>query len=158
AAAQVISEQGLLPVGKHFPGYGDVLEDAHLDLAINNSDAKSIWQTDLSPFHKLGNSLPALMVGHVWLSAIEPEPLPASISKRMISDILRGYLKYDGLVFTDDLAMKAVTNTRPLEEAALMAFEAGADHLLVLGSLEEYLSVHKSLVKAVKSGKISEVR
>ncbi|PWT94886.1 MAG: hypothetical protein C5B53_12240 [Candidatus Melainabacteria bacterium] len=158
AAAQVISEQGLLPVGKHFPGYGDVLEDAHLDLAINNSDAKSIWQTDLAPFHKLGNSLPALMVGHVWLSAVDPEPLPSSISKRMVSDILRGYLKYDGLVFTDDLAMKAVTNTWPLEEAALMAFEAGADHLLVLGGLEEYLSVHKSLVKAVKSGKISEVR
>jgi beta-N-acetylhexosaminidase len=158
AAVRAIEEQGLVPVGKHFPGYGDVLEDAHLDLAINNADAKSIWQTDLAPFHKLSNDLPALMVGHVWLSAVESEALPASLSKRLISDVLRGYLKFDGLLLTDDLAMKAVTNAWPLEEAALMSFEAGADHLLVLGSLEEYLSVHKSLVKAVKSGRISEVR
>jgi beta-N-acetylhexosaminidase len=158
SALKAISEQGLVAVAKHFPGYGDVLEDAHLDLAVNKSDAQSIWQIDLAPFRELVKDLSALMVGHVWLSALEEQPLPASISKRVTSDVLRGYLNYDGLVFTDDLYMKAVSNNWPVEEAAIMAIEAGADHLLVLGSLDEYLSVHKHLVSAVKSGRISEVR
>jgi beta-N-acetylhexosaminidase len=158
AAVKAITQQGVVPVGKHFPGYGDVLEDAHSDLAVNNSDPKAIWQIDLAPFRSLIDQLPALMVGHVWLSAIEPQATPASISKRITTDVLRGYLKYDGLVLTDDLAMKAISNNWSLEEAALLAFEAGADHLLVLGSLEQFLSVHKSLVNAVQSGRISEVQ
>lgn len=158
SALKVMAENGIVAVAKHFPGYGDVLEDAHMDLAINNSDPKAIWQVDLAPFRSLALELPALMVGHVWLTAIEPEPMPASISKRVIQDILRDYLKYDGLVLTDDLTMGAVSNNWTVEEAALMAIDAGVDHLLVLGNIEQFLSVHQVLVQAFKSGRISEVR
>jgi beta-N-acetylhexosaminidase len=158
AAIKAIHRANVVPVGKHFPGYGSVLEDAHTDLAVNDSDATTIWQTDLAPFRTCLKRLPAVMVGHVWLGCVDQDPLPASLSTRVIRGILREYpdLSYDGLVMTDDLVMQAVSDKWSLEEAAVMALAAGADHLLLGCSVDQVLSVHKTIIKSVESGKLTE--
>ncbi|HEY9676557.1 MAG TPA: glycoside hydrolase family 3 protein [Drouetiella sp.] len=153
-----IKDGGLVPVGKHFPGHGATLEDSHTDLAVNPIDSKALWNLDLLPFRQLLDKMPSILVGHLWLSAIDPEPLPSTLSKRVTHGILREYLGYDGLIMTDDMVMKAITAGWGLAEACVMALDAGCDLLLTCGDINETLDVHKHIVEAVKSGRLSRER
>lgn len=155
---QVLNKSDVVPVGKHFPGHGSTIQDSHLELAVNDSDIEDIWSTDLAPFKACLPHLPAILVGHVWLPGIDQEPLPATISPRIIGDILRQYFNYDGLVITDSFDMQAITEKWSAEEASLMAIQAGADHLLLCLEVDQLLAVHKYLVAAVESGKLTEER
>jgi beta-N-acetylhexosaminidase len=148
-------KHGIVPVGKHFPGHGSTREDSHEDLAANHGDNKNLWRTDLSPFRSCLHQMPAILVGHVWLSSVDPTPLPASLSRSVINGILRQYLNYDGLVISDDMTMKAVLKNRTLEEAILAAILAGNDHILMRADPEHTRAVHAFLQKAVDSGKLS---
>lgn len=154
--ATTTSRFGIMAVGKHFPGHGATHEDSHLQLAVNRSDAGMLWERDLVPFRGCAVHLPAIMVGHIWLPAIDRETLPATMSPKVISALLREYLQFDGLIMTDDLLMKAVTDKWGLEEASVRSVEAGAEQLLALGSVDEIRSVHAAIVKAVKKGRIAE--
>jgi beta-N-acetylhexosaminidase len=156
--ADAIAEGGLVPVGKHFPGHGSTLEDSHADLAVNPCDSKTLWQVDLVPFRSALSHLPAILIGHVWLSSVDPQPLPATLSSMVIDGILRHYLNYEGVIMSDDMIMKAITDRWGLPEACLMALEAGQDLLLVCGDQDQTVSVHEHLVNAVKSGRLSEER
>jgi len=151
---KAIADEGVCPVGKHFPGHGSTLEDSHLALAINPTDETAIWKHDLLPFRECLSELPALLVGHVWLQAIDEEPLPASLSHRIINRVLRGFFEYDGLVMTDDMTMKAITEKYGLKEAAVLALEASSDLILVLAEPAETLAVSKYIADAIKSGRI----
>ena len=154
-----ITREGITPVGKHFPGHGATLEDSHQMLAVNPNDPTAIWKTDLFPFRECLSESPALMMAHVWLSQIDEEPLPASLSQRIIKRILREYFEYDGLVITDDLTMKAVTDRWPLKEAAVMALNAGNDLLLVCSENPiETEEVSKHIAQQVKVGKLKADR
>jgi beta-N-acetylhexosaminidase len=155
---QAFKDTKVIPVGKHFPGHGSTIQDSHLELAVNDSPIEEIWATDLAPFKSCLESMPALLVGHVWLPAIDQEPLPATISSRIIGDILRQYFGYDGLVITDSFDMQAIANKWSAEEASLMAIQAGADHLFLCLEVDQLLAVHKYLVDAVQSGKLTEKR
>jgi beta-N-acetylhexosaminidase len=149
------TKEGIVPVAKHFPGHGSTREDSHVDLAVNPADTKSLWRTDLSPFRSCLAKSPAILVAHVWLSGIDPAPLPASLSPTIINGILRQYLNYDGLVMTDDMTMKAITKDRSLEEATLMSLNAGADHVLLCADPEQTRAVHAFLLRAVEAGTLS---
>jgi beta-N-acetylhexosaminidase len=153
---KAIEDCGIVAVGKHFPGHGATREDSHTDLAVNPADSRSLWQVDLVPFRNCIGHMKSVLTAHVWLSAVDEEPLPASLSKRVTQGILREYLKFDGVIMTDDLTMKAITKKWGLEEAALMCLLAGNDIAMVCASIEETLSVHKHIVKAVEDGRISE--
>lgn len=153
---KAISEAGLAPVGKHFPGHGSTDLDSHLDLPESKLNNMGLWHVDLAPYRQCLEKLPAVMTGHVWLSEIEEKPLPASLSKRIISGILRDYFNFQGVVMTDDLTMKAITDNWGLAEAAVMALEAGNDVLLVCSSADETKKVNDYIVEAVKSGRLSE--
>lgn len=153
-----IIEGGLVSVGKHFPGHGATLEDSHTDLAVSPMDSKVLWQLDLLPFRTLLHQLPSILVGHVWLSSVDPEPLPATLSKRVTQGILRDYLGYEGLIMTDDMVMKAITAGWGLAEACVMALEAGIDLILTCGAITETLEVHQYIVDAVQSGRLPESR
>ena len=155
---RAVKRTEIIAVGKHFPGHGPTVQDSHFELASNDSPIEEIWATDLAPFKACLDELPAILVGHVWLSEIDPEPLPATLSKRVIDGILRQYLHYDGLVVTDSFDMKAITDKWSVEEASLMAINAGADHLLLCLEVDQLLSVHKYLSDAVESGKLTEER
>jgi beta-N-acetylhexosaminidase len=151
---KAIADEGVCPVGKHFPGHGSTLEDSHLALAVNVKDETAIWKYDLMPFRECLSELPALLVGHIWLQAIDEEPLPASLSHRIINRILRGFFEYDGLVMTDDLTMKAVTEKWGLKEAAVRALEATTDLVLVLSEPAQTLEVSQYIAEAIKSGRL----
>jgi len=153
---QAISEAGLVPVGKHFPGHGSTDLDSHLDLPESKLNNMGLWHVDLAPYRHCLEKLPAVMTGHVWLSEIEEKPLPASLSKRIISGILRDYFNFQGVIMTDDLTMKAITDNWGLAESAVMALEAGNDVLLVCSTPEETKKVNDYIVEAVKSGRLTE--
>ncbi len=154
--ADTIAAQGLLPTGKHFPGHGACREDSHVALAVNKLSIEEIWKKDLHPFKAILDSLPIILNGHIWVEEIDPTPLPASLSVRITQSILRGYLGFKGLIMTDDMIMKGITNSYGLGEACVMAVEAGADVLLVCGTIEETMTAHSAVVEAVKSGRISK--
>ncbi len=155
---QSVKRSPIIAVGKHFPGHGATMQDSHFELAVNDSPIEEIWLTDLAPFKDCLEDLPAILVGHVWLSGIDQEPLPASLSSHIITDILRQYLHYDGIVMTDSFDMQAITDKWSVEEASLMAINAGADHLLLCLEVDQLLSVHKYLCDSVESGKLKEDR
>src|SRR5690606_1274238 len=107
--AEAISAEGLVPVGKHFPGHGATGEDSHLSLAVNKLPAETVWKIDLTPFKACLDVLPAVLTAHVWVPCIDEEPVPASLSSRITGAVLRDYLEFDGLIMTDDMNMKGLT-------------------------------------------------
>ena len=150
-----IAGEGITPVGKHFPGHGATLQDSHTELAVNPNDPTEIWKQDLFPFRECLSDLPAIMMAHVWLSQIDEEPLPASLSRRIVKRILREYFEYDGLIMTDDLTMQAITKKWGLKEAAIMALEAGNDLLLVCSEdPQETVEVSKHIAQEIKTGRL----
>lgn len=154
---ETLSNQSILAAGKHFPGHGGTTEDTHLSLAVNDKTIEHL-KTELHPFIKNLSKLPAMLTSHVWFNQIDQEPRPASLSKNITTKLLRQELKFDRLIITDDLLMKAITNKWGLGEAAVMAIEAGADVLLACGTAAEIISVHEAVVRAVETGRLSEER
>jgi beta-N-acetylhexosaminidase len=157
-AIDAITASGLVAVGKHFPGHGSTLEDSHLGLARNKFDETMLWQIDLEPYRMCLNKLQAIMLGHIWLSAVEEKPLPATLSKKITQGILREYLGFTGVIMTDDMIMKGITEHYGLAEASVMALEAGADVLLTCDSPAETRKVNEYIAAAVNSGRLTEAR
>jgi beta-N-acetylhexosaminidase len=155
-ASKAFLHEGIVPVGKHFPGHGSTKEDSHLAIAVNEEDPETLWRNGLNPFRNCLAVLPAILVGHIWLKSIDPEQLPASLSAKVINGILRSYLNYDGLVMTDDMMMRAITDNQSLEEASLKALQAGVDHLLLCSDFSQTNAVHAFLLKAVEAGRLKE--
>lgn len=151
-------DEGIISCAKHFPGHGNVKEDSHKELPVDNRSYEELMETSLRPFlHLIRNRVFSIMVGHILLKKIDPS-FPASLSKKIIFKILRKEMKFDGLVLCDDLLMKAISSSFSLEESGLLAFEAGADMLLISGCVEEAQVLFRSLYDALKSGRISEER
>lgn len=156
--AEAIAAEGVIPVGKHFPGHGATTEDSHVALAINRLPVEALWKKDIAPFKSILEALPIVLTGHIWVTEIDEEPLPASLSPRVTDSILRGYLGFKGIVMTDDMIMKGITASYGLGEACVRAVEAGADLVLVCGSFAELQEAFDALLDAAKSGRISTGR
>lgn len=157
-AARAIRSCGVIPVGKHFPGHGATKEDSHHALAVVD-DELTLWQErDLAPFVQCLSNLPVVLTGHIWVKCIEDKALPASLSYAINQKLLRENLGYDGLIMTDDMTMKGITSMFGLGEACVMAIGAGADIVLVNGSLQEQLEAHSALVEAFSSGRLPKER
>lgn len=157
--AEAYLSEGILPVGKHYPGHGDTFEDSHMKLAVVRADRSTLQERELYPFIRCAGSLPSMLVGHVWLTEFDKEALPASLSKNVTEQLLRRDVGYDGFLMSDDMpVMKAIVDHWGLEEAAVMAINAGLDNLLISGSIEQIKAVHRALCDAVRGGQISEAR
>lgn len=156
--AEAIAAEGVVPVGKHFPGHGSTTEDSHVALAVNKLPIESLWKTDLAPFKSILDSLPIVLTGHIWVTEIDEEPLPSSLSSRVTQSILREYLGFKGVVMTDDMVMKGITAAYGLGEACVMSVEAGADLILVCGSEDELEEAYSALLAAAREGRISPAR
>ncbi|MBI4467590.1 MAG: serine hydrolase [Acidobacteria bacterium] len=150
-------EVGALCTAKHFPGAGDIAMDPHLELATVSADRARLEQVELKPFRTaLEAGVGAIMTEHIAVPALEPRPgLPATFSHAITTDLLRHQLGFDGLIITDALNMDAITNQTWPGEAAVRAFEAGADVLLMSPEPEVAFA---ALRRAVESGRISEER
>jgi len=145
---------GVMPCGKHFPGHGDTDLDSHLELPHLSHTRKRLDACELIPFKKaIENKIPALMTAHVVYSSIDNK-YPASLSKKIVNNLLRNELKYDGIIFSDDLLMKAITNQMKIEEAALLALNAGSDMILVCKDMDCQKRVIDRLHNAAYTGEL----
>lgn len=151
-------ESGVLPVAKHFPGHGDSDVDSHLALPKLNHDMQRLEEIELLPFRENLLIAPAMMVAHLWITALNEQPLPASLSPEVISNLLRDQMGYQNLLFSDDMLMKAIGNEWGLEEACVRAVAAGLDMLLVCSNAEDGRKANAAIVQAVQSGRIPEER
>jgi beta-N-acetylhexosaminidase len=147
--------QGVAACAKHFPGHGDTAADSHLELPVVGGDLDGA----LLPFNAaVAAGVQAVMPGHLVAPALDDAP--ASLSRPVLSGLLRGELGFEGLIVTDALEMAAVSATYGLEEAAVRAMFAGADSLGLGHDLHEEAvgRVHAAIVDAVRTGRITEER
>ncbi|MBI2881990.1 MAG: beta-N-acetylhexosaminidase [Candidatus Tectomicrobia bacterium] len=158
AAARGIRSAGLLPVGKHFPGHGDTVADSHVDLPFALADRETLKRRELFPFRRLiEDGLPALMSAHIVVPALDPDR-PATLSPKVIGEILRGEMGFGGLVLTDDMEMEAIAGRYNPGEAAVLSVEAGCDLLLFCHRADRQAAARDALAEAVQSGRIAEER
>lgn len=154
AAVRGFSDGGVYCSVKHFPGHGDTAEDSHYGTAVS---AKTLAELEQNEYLAFKNGIEAgadmVMMGHITMTSVDQ--LPASVSKTMITDELRGKLGYDGVVITDSLAMGAVTEMYESGELAVKIVDAGADMLLMPQDMK---SAVEALEKAVEDGTITEER
>ncbi len=140
---------------KHFPGHGNTLLDSHEALPIEDSDLKRLDEVELQPFKKSFRSRVELcMMSHILYPKIDPN-FPASLSEIMIQKVLKDICRYRGLVITDDLGMKALTNKFTTEEIAIQALKAGNDILLYCNEPDAPMRAIDALVDAAANGPLN---
>jgi beta-N-acetylhexosaminidase len=152
-----VEENGALATAKHFPGHGDTASDSHIDLPVIQADRDRLERLELVPFRAaIAAGAGSIMTGHLSVPALEPDPnTPATLSARILTDLLRHELHFEGLVVTDAMDMGGITVRYAPGEAAVRAFEAGADALLMPPVPD---AAFEGLQGAVKSGRISRER
>ncbi len=146
---------GILGTVKHFPGHGDTEVDSHLDLPVVYASREVLDRRELLPFRAAFEAgAEALMTAHVLYPALDPE-LPATLSRRILRDLLRGELGFEGVVFTDALGMGAIQRRWSRAEAVVLSLRAGADVVLNLGSPEVQWAGIEAAWRAAESGDLS---
>jgi len=152
-----IQDYGGLATAKHFPGHGDTDTDSHLALPIIRTGMERMNQVELPPFREaIGAGVGAIMTAHIALPQITEEPnLPATLSRNVLTGLLRREMGFEGLIFTDAMDMNAIDRLFSREEAAVRAVEAGADVLLMP---PDPGAAVRGVMNAVLSGRIPESR
>jgi beta-glucosidase-like glycosyl hydrolase/CubicO group peptidase (beta-lactamase class C family) len=152
-----VEENGALATAKHFPGHGDTAADSHIDLPVIQADRERLERLELVPFRAaIAAGASSIMTGHLSVPALEPDPnTPATLSSRILTDLLRHELHFEGLVVTDAMDMGGITVRFAPGEAAVRAFLAGADALLMPPVPD---AAFDGLQGAVRSGRISPAR
>ena len=146
-----LEDNGIIATYKHFPGHGDTATDSHTSLPVINKTYTELLNNELIPFKKaIENDAKIIMVAHIAFPSLTGNNTPSSLSKEVITDLLKNKLGYDGLVITDALNMGALTNNYTDEEIYVKAVEAGVDLLLMPSDAKE-------AIKAIKNN-ISEER
>ncbi len=152
-----LQDNSVLAAIKHFPGHGDTSTDSHLDLPVVAHDLSRLNEIEIAPFKLLMNKgIGGVMVAHLYVPSLEPEKgIPASVSKKIITDLLKNQLGYKGLIITDALNMGAVANRYKAGELDAMAFKAGNDIML----FSQGVSEGKRLIqKSIDAGEIPQSR
>lgn len=140
--------RGILTCGKHFPGMGGAELDPHFKLPVLHAGREDFLREPAVPFMALMPELPSLMVAHLVADGVDAQ-LPASVSAPMVSDFLRGQLGYEGVVFTDDLCMGAISERYAPSAAAAMALRAGCDAPLICHEVAEHLEAAGEALEAL---------
>lgn len=153
---------GVVGVGKHFPGLGGATVDSHTELPTVNSSRDQILKNEIAPYSelvtKINARLDAVIVAHAHYPALDgPSPLPSSLSRNVVTGLLREEIGFKGLSITDDLEMGAITQGRDMSEAAVMAIEAGIDMVMIAysDSYERATTAWEVMVKAAQDGRIT---
>ena len=156
ALAAGLQEAGVAACGKHFPGHGDTSQDSHLELPRLPHAMERLEQVELAPFKAAAKAgIASFMTAHVIFEAVDSK-YPATMSRAVLTGILREKLGYDGLVVTDDVEMKAIADNYGVEEAVLLGLAAGVDHFLCCHTAELAHRAIDAVVRAVESGKLSQ--
>lgn len=158
AVMKKLQEQGILSVIKHFPGHGATKQDSHYFLPIIKEKMTKIEKEDMYPFEQaIKNGAEAVLVGHLLIKNVTGF-YPASLSKKFIGKYLRMKYRYNGLIMTDDLKMKAIKFIYGSDLAVRKAFEAGNDIIVFRFHKEEEKHVIEKIIRLVQEGKLKESR
>ncbi|WP_321475384.1 glycoside hydrolase family 3 N-terminal domain-containing protein [uncultured Paludibaculum sp.] len=146
----------VLTTVKHFPGHGDTVTDTHFGLGVVTASKERMEEVELVPFRAaIAAGVDGVMSAHLHVPAFEPETLPATVSKNILTGLLREELGFQGIAVTDAMNMQGLTSQFPAGESAVRALEAGADLLLVPANAQESV---RAIVAAVKSGRLTQKR
>ncbi|MGW0840855.1 glycoside hydrolase family 3 protein [Streptomyces sp. NPDC002787] len=152
---------GVAACTKHFPGHGDTAVDSHLSLPRIDADRSLVDSRDLTPFRAaISAGSRAMMSAHILVPALDSDR-PATLSRGILTDLLRGELGYEGLIVTDGMEMRAIAGTYGIEHGSVLALAAGADAICVGGGLADDETVRRlrdALITAVRTGDLSEER
>ncbi|GGM15474.1 glycoside hydrolase family 3 protein [Dactylosporangium sucinum] len=156
-----LQEAGVAACAKHFPGHGNTSVDSHLDVPIIKASRSDLEATELVPFRAaIDAGVLAVMSAHLRVPAIDAD-LPATLSRRVMTDLLRGELGFDGLIVTDGIEMRAISDRFGLARATVLALAAGADAICVGGDHADEATatmLRDAIVAAVRSGDLPEER
>ena len=157
AFARGVRAEGLMPVAKHFPGHGDTSTDSHTDLPVSERSEAEFFEQDLKPFQELmADSLEAIMSAHIITRGHSfSDEVPSTLSSRVLQELARDSLKFEGLIFSDALNMAGVSTQGTSAEVAVNAVKAGIDVLLMP---PDAIGALRAIVEAVRNGEISESR
>jgi beta-N-acetylhexosaminidase len=152
-----VEKDGALAAAKHFPGHGDTAADSHIDLPVISASRERLEHLELVPFRAaIAGGVDTIMTGHLSVPALEPDPnTPATLSTKILQDLLRKELGFHGLIVTDAMDMGGITVRYAPGEAAVRAVVAGADCLLMPPVPD---AAFEALQDAVRSGRISKQR
>lgn len=150
-----MQEGGVIPVIKHFPGHGATQRDSHFLLPKIDKSMKNLEKEDILPFdYAIREGADAIMVGHLMLPDVDTEN-PASLSNIIIQKYLRDKYKFNGLIMTDDLKMRAIKYIYGYKEATMRAIKAGNDIIMIGSSYSTIKSIIKKIKKQIKDNKIN---
>jgi beta-N-acetylhexosaminidase len=144
---EALREQGILSCGKHFPGYSAATVDAHHDLPKIDRTREQLDGQELAVFRHFTPAVDSMMICHGWYPAFNAAKRPASLSREIVTQLLREEFHYDGLIMTDDLDMGAILNEYGLEETIRLAIEAGNDWVMICHRVASIDEVHRTLAK-----------
>lgn len=151
-----LHSQNVLSSFKHFPGHGAVQGDTHDGFAYTDKTYEELLKSELKPFMAAGSlGVDAVMAAHISVPEITGEDTPCTLSEKMITDVLRRDLGFEGLIITDALDMGAITQNYTSRQAAVLAFRAGVDMLLMP---RDFKQASEGILEAVEKGEISEER
>src|SRR5437764_1285778 len=137
--------EGVLSCGKHFPGYSAATVDAHHDLPKIERSRAELDAQELAVFRQFSSSVDSMMICHGWYPSFNPVKRPASLSREIITGLLREEFRYGGLIMTDDLDMGAILNEYGLEETIRLAIGAGNDWAMICHRIDSIEEVHRTL-------------
>lgn len=158
AVSRGIQKMGVMACAKHFPGHGDTTEDSHFKLPRVDRPLNELEKAELVPFRRVTRSrVESVMTAHVINSSLDPQ-MPATLSSRTIDGLLRGDLRYNRLVISDDMEMKAIFDNFGAEDAAVKSIQAGCDVLIYRGEAGFPVKEIEAIVAAVEKGQISKKR
>jgi len=152
---RTLQGEGIAACGKHFPGHGDTSTDSHHELPLVEHPPERLRETEFAPFKAaIEAGVATIMTAHVLVPSLD-ETRPATLSRRIVGDILRDELGFDGVILSDDLEMKAVADEYPVPRAAVMAIEAGCDGVLICsGDHDTQVAALEELVHAVEDERL----
>jgi beta-N-acetylhexosaminidase len=159
AIVRGLQSAGVAACGKHFPGHGDTSTDSHETLPVVEHDRRRLEAVELVPFRAaIAAGVATIMTAHVLVPAID-ERRPASLSPLLIDRWLKSELRYEGVVISDDLGMKAISSTTPAGDAAVQALAAGCDAVLLCNhTAEEQVAALETIIRAAESGALEMTR
>lgn len=150
ALAEGLTLGGVLACGKHFPGHGDTDKDSHFDLPVIRHDRARLDAVELAPFRAAARAgIDSIMSAHVVIDAIDAS-VPATFSRRAMTDLLRTELGFEGVLVSDDLEMRAVSALEPPEESSRIAVLAGCDLLLICKDEDSADRAHEALTREIE--------
>lgn len=156
-----LQDNGVMATVKHFPGHGDTAVDSHIELPVINFSRDRLEAVEFMPFEAaIAADVDVTMVSHIWFTELDEREIPASLSRNIVTGVLRGDMKYDGIIMTDALDMDAIDTVYTAGGSAIQAILAGND-LIAIGAhvgtrtIEEAIN---AVVEAVNDGRIEETQ